>query len=97
MFETGKHVCPSCRPPPGWGEQHRGRAPVVSAAFAIEGNTTSADKDASVLGPLTGKLTALHMQSKRAGAAVRLGLVLGEEQRNGSQAVSNLGPSSAIS
>lgn len=97
VFETGKHACPSCRPPPGWGEQHKGRAPIVSAAFAFEVNSTSADQDASRLGPLTGKLTALHMQSKRAGAAVKLGLILGEKQRNGSQAVSNLGPSSATS
>lgn len=78
MLETGKHVCSSCRPPPRWGEQHRGRVPIVSAAFAFKVNTTSADKDASRLGPLTGKLTALHMQSKRAGAAVKLGFVLGE-------------------
>lgn len=43
----------------------------------------------------TGGLSAWYMQSKAAGEAVRLGLVLGKEQRNWSHIVSGFGPSSA--
>lgn len=98
VFETGKHVCHSCRWPPEWGERTwKGTNSFCYICFWSQHFLvlTKMQADWWLWLGRGGGLTALYKQSNAAGEAVELGLVLGEEQRNWSQATSGFGPSSA--